>query len=78
MEMKLTKWYAMTSHVIAYRTAELLFGMHTFNFNCFFDDLIGYSCKYAGYLDCWSGLFKEIHVFIWTNMYANEFKVLYN
>ena len=28
----------MTSHVIAYRSSELLFGMHTFNFNCFFDD----------------------------------------
>ena len=33
-----TKWYAMTSHVIAYRSTELLFGTHTFNFNCFFDD----------------------------------------
>ena len=38
MEMKLTKWYAMTSHVIAYRSFELLFGTHTFHFNCFFDD----------------------------------------
>ena len=28
----------MTSHVIAYRSPELLFGTHTFNFNCFFDD----------------------------------------
>ena len=28
----------MISHVIAYRSTELLFGMHTFNFNCFFDD----------------------------------------
>ena len=28
----------MTSHVIAYRSLELLFGTHTFNFNCFFDD----------------------------------------
>ena len=28
----------MTSHVIAYRSLVLLFGMHTFNFNCFFDD----------------------------------------
>ena len=33
-----TKWYAMTSHVIAYLSLELLFGAHTFNFNCFFDD----------------------------------------
>ena len=38
METKWTKWYAMTSHVIAYRSKELLFGTHTFNFNCFFDD----------------------------------------
>ena len=33
-----TKWYAMTSHVVAYRSLELLFGMHTFHFNCFFED----------------------------------------
>ena len=38
METKWTEWYAMTSHVIAYRSKELLFGTHTFNFNCFFDD----------------------------------------
>ena len=38
METKWTKWYAMTSHVIAYRSLELLFGMHTFHFNCFFED----------------------------------------
>ena len=38
METKWTKWYAMTSHVIAYRSLELLFGTHTFNFNCFFED----------------------------------------
>ena len=37
METKWTKWYAMTSHVIAYRSLELLFGTHTFNFNSFFD-----------------------------------------
>ena len=29
----------MTSHVIAYRSTELLYSMKTFNFNCFFDDL---------------------------------------
>ena len=28
----------MTSHVIAYRSLELLFDTHTFNFNCFFYD----------------------------------------
>ena len=38
METKWTKWYAMTSHVIAYRSLELLFGTHTFHFNCFFED----------------------------------------
>ena len=38
METKLTQWYAMTSHVIAYRSTDLLFGTHTFNFNCFFED----------------------------------------
>ena len=38
MEKKWTKWYAMTSHVIAYGSLELLFGTHTFHFNCFFDD----------------------------------------
>ena len=38
METKWTKWYAMTSHVIAYRLLELLFGTHAFHFNCFFED----------------------------------------
>ena len=38
IETKWTKWYAMTSHVIAYRLLELLFGTHTFHFNCFFED----------------------------------------
>ena len=28
----------MTSHVIAYLSLELLFGTHTFDFNCFFED----------------------------------------
>ena len=28
----------MTLHVIAYRSKELLFGTHAFNFNCFLDD----------------------------------------
>ena len=37
-ETKWTKWYAITSHVIAYRSLELLFGTHTFHFNSFFDD----------------------------------------
>ena len=38
MEMEWTKWYATTPHVIAYRSLELLFGTHTFHFNCFFED----------------------------------------
>ena len=28
----------MTSHVIAYRSKELLFGTHAFNFNCILDN----------------------------------------
>ena len=39
MEIKWTKRYAMKSHVIAYRSLELLFGTHTFHFNCFFKDI---------------------------------------
>ena len=38
LETKWTKCYAMTSLVIAYRSLELLFGMHAFHFNCFFED----------------------------------------
>ena len=37
MEKKWTKWYAKTLHVIAYRSKEMLFGMHAFNYNCFLD-----------------------------------------
>ena len=37
METKWTKWCALTLHVIAYRSLELLFRTHTFHFNCFFD-----------------------------------------
>ena len=38
MEKKWTKWYAMTSNVIAYRSKELLFGTRAFNLICFLDD----------------------------------------
>ena len=38
METKWNKWYEITSHVIAYRSLELLFSTHTFHFNCFFED----------------------------------------
>ena len=37
MEIKWTKWCAMTSHVIAYRSLELLFSTHTFHFTCFLE-----------------------------------------
>ena len=58
METKRTKWYAMTSHEIAYRSLELLFGTHTFHFNCFFDD---FNC-----------VFTQIHCLsrvLWTYVY---------
>ena len=42
----------MTSHVIAYRSLELLFGSHTFHFNCYLIILIAYLRKYAAYLGC--------------------------
>ena len=38
METKWTKWHSVTSHVIGYRSLELIFSMHTFHFNCFFED----------------------------------------
>ena len=44
METKWTKWYAMTLHVIAYWSLELLFAMHTFHFNCFFEGLTQIYC----------------------------------
>ena len=44
METKWTKWYAMISHVIAYRSLVLLFGTHAFHFNCFFD---GFNCVFT-------------------------------
>ena len=47
MEKKWTKWYAMTSHVIAYRSKELLFGMHAFNFNSSADTLLICTSEYT-------------------------------
>ena len=58
METKWTKWYAMTSHVLAYRLSELLFGTHTFHFNCSLRILIAYLCKYAAYLGCCLCMFR--------------------
>ena len=48
MEKKLTKCYPMTSHVIAYRSAELLFGTYEFNFDCF---LVDFNCIFTQL--CW-------------------------
>ena len=45
----------MTSHVIAYRSLELLFGTHTFNFNCFFDD---FNCVFTQ-IRCLSRVLKK-------------------
>ena len=42
----------MTLHVFAYLSLELLFGTHTFHFNCFLRILIAYLRKYAAYLGC--------------------------
>ena len=68
MERKWTKWYAMTSHVIAYRSLELLFGTHTFHFNCFLRILIAYLRKYAAYLGCClTSYFQSVHEFIFYN-----------
>ena len=48
----------MKSHVIAYRSLELLFGTHTFNFNCFFDDF--------------KSVFTQIHCLSRVLMMVNE------
>ena len=47
----------MASHVIAYRSLELLFGTHTFNFNCFFDD---FYCAFTQ-IRCLSRVLQEAH-----------------
>ena len=57
METKWTKWYAMTSHVIAYRSLELLFRTHTFHFNCFFED---FNCVFTQ-IGCLS---RVLHILI--------------
>ena len=46
----------MTSHVIAYRSTELLFCTHTFNFNCFFDD---FNCVFTQ-IRCLSRLLHDV------------------
>ena len=57
IEMKWTKWYAMTLHVIAYQSLELLFGMHTFHFNCFFED---FNCAFTQ-IRCLSRVLLEVY-----------------
>ena len=59
METKWTKWYAMTSHVFAYRSSELLFGTHTFHFNCFFED---FNCVFMQ-IRCLSRVLFELWIF---------------
>ena len=59
-ETKWTNWYAMTSHVIAYRLTELLFGTHTFIFNCLLMTFIAYLRKYAAYLGCCSTFIASV------------------
>ena len=46
----------MTSHVIAYRSTELLFGTHTLNFYCFFDD---FNCVFTQ-IRCLSRLLSKV------------------
>ena len=46
----------MIPHVIAYRSLELLFGMHTFNFNCFFDN---FNCIFTQ-IRCLSRVLKHV------------------
>ena len=67
MEKKWTKWYAMTSHVIAYRSLELLFGTHTFHFNCFFDD---FYCVFTQ-IRCLSRVLSTFS----KNSFGNTFRV---
>ena len=50
----------MTSHVIAYRSTELLFRTHTFNFNCFFDD---FNCVFTQ-IRCLSRLLVFAHMLL--------------
>ena len=63
METKWTEWYAMTSHVIAYRSTELLFGTHTFNYNCFFDY---FNCVFTQ-IRCLSRLLFQLSAFALKN-----------
>ena len=60
----------MTSHVIAYRSTELLFRTHKFNFNCFFDD---FNCVFTQ-IRCLSRLLPVSifgALFGWTALYLS-------
>ena len=50
----------MTSHVIAYRSTELFFCTHTFNFNCFFDI---FNCVFTQ-IRCLSRLLQHDHIIL--------------
>ena len=78
MEKKWTKWYAMTLHVIAYHSKELLFGTHAFNFDCFLDD---FNCVFTQICClsvllwfmlmlwyCKYGPINSYHSFWWSNL----------
>ena len=54
----------MTSHVIAYRSLELLFGTHTFHFNCFFED---FNCVFTQ-IRCLSRVLLNTYYFVCGTM----------
>ena len=51
----------MVRNDIAYRSKELLFGMHAFNLIAFWMILIAFLCRYAAYLYCWIDITKLEH-----------------
>ena len=66
MEKKWTKWYTTMSHVIAYRSKELLFVTNAFSFNCFLDD---FNCVFMQIL-CLSVLLGSCMVANITYLYS--------
>ena len=63
METKWTKWYAMTSHAIAYRSLALLFGTHPFHLNCFFEDFnwVFTQIRCLSRVLDWGTLYNQLH-----------------
>ena len=53
IETEWTKWYAMTSHVIAYRSQNCFSVRTHFILIAFLRILIAYLRKYTAYLGCW-------------------------